>query len=146
MGLPDTDLNGEMDLTSLICLGILWCSGSIAEKANSLYMVVKNPSSGDRVSFEPDAWEQLIPKLIYIASVYTYEQVEQFESLRFEYDETLIQLAIPILQNSEDDGLILKIFGEDEDLMLTKHEFINKMESEECRWILDPASIRKKLS
>jgi hypothetical protein len=39
-------------------------------------MVVKNPKSGDRISFEPDAWEQIIPKIIYTASVFTYEMVE----------------------------------------------------------------------
>ena len=111
----------------MICLGLLWCDGEIEDKAQALYQVVKNPSSGDKICFEPEEWEQIVPKLIYIASVFTYDQIEVYEQLRFDYDETLIQLGIPILLNSADEGIVSKVFGEDEEEMLSKSEFINRI-------------------
>ena len=115
LGLPDTTDSGEVDIYSLISIGLLWCAGSPKEKAEAFYKTVKNPSSGDHIEFEAEEREQVVPKIIYIASVFTYDQIMAFESLQFDYDENLIQLAIPILQNSEDDGIIPKIFGEEED-------------------------------
>lgn len=125
--LPGTQDSGEIDIYSMICLGILWCKGDDMDKAQAFYQVVKNPSSGDKICFEPEEWEQIVPKLVYIASVFTYDQIEIFEQLRFDYDETLIQLAIPILQNSSDEGLVPRIFGEEEEEMLSKNEFINRL-------------------
>ena len=130
----------------MICLGILWCSGDLKDKAQAFYQVVKNPSSGDRICYEPEEWEQIIPKLIILASVFTYDQIDTFEAIKFDYDETLIHLAIPILQNSLDEGLAPKIFGENEDEMLTKHEFIDLLTSEDCQWILKPETIRSRLA
>ena len=71
--LPESDDSGEIDIYSMICLGILWCQGEVEDKAHAFYQVVKNPSTGDRISFEPEEWEQIVPKLVYIASVFTYE-------------------------------------------------------------------------
>ena len=59
--------------------------------------------------------------------MFTYDQIEVYDQLRFDYDETLIQLAIPILLNSSDEGIVSKIFGVDEEEMLSKGEFINRM-------------------
>ena len=90
LGLPETEDNGEIDIYSMICLGILWCSGDLEDKAQALYQVLKNPSSGDRITYEPDEWEMVIPKLIYLASVFTYDQIEIFDSIKLDYDETII--------------------------------------------------------
>ena len=35
--LPDTGLSGEIDIYSMICLGLLWCKGEIEDKAQALY-------------------------------------------------------------------------------------------------------------
>lgn len=144
--LPDTDGMGFIDIYSMICLGILWCAGDIVQKAKAFYQVVKNPGSGDLISFEPDEWEQIIPKMIFISTVFTYDQLEAFESLRVDYDATLIQLAIPILQNSADEGLIPNIFGENEDEIISKQKFIEILTNTDSKWILDPKSIRAKVN
>ena len=78
--------------------------------------------------------------------MFTYEQIEVFEGLRFDYDETLIQLAIPILLNSADEGIVSHIFGEEEEDMLSKSEFINRLVKDQCSWILQPSAIRARLS
>jgi hypothetical protein len=56
LGLPHTEDNGEIDIYSMICLGILWCGGDLADKAQAFYQVVKNPSSGDRLCYEQEEW------------------------------------------------------------------------------------------
>jgi hypothetical protein len=84
--------------------------------------------------------------MIFISTVFTYDQLEAFESLRVDYDATLIQLAIPILQNSADEGLIPNIFGENEDEIISKQKFIEILTNTDSKWILDPKSIRAKVN
>lgn len=74
MNLPDHK-DGLIDIYSMIVIGLLWCDGDPYQKIIGLYQILRDPCKLDKVCKDSDSWNIVFPKLIKIATIFTYSQI-----------------------------------------------------------------------
>ena len=89
MNLPDGE-SGLIDIYSMIILGLLWCEGDFDDKVLGLYTILRNPCNHNKVSEDCGSWNIVFPKLIKLATIFTYEQMDLMQQVKYEFNKDQI--------------------------------------------------------
>ena len=85
--LPGT-VNGEIDVNSILILGLLWCSGSHYDKGEALFELI-NPKGQNQesISANDKEWDLILDTLVYLATNFTYTNARTMlgESVMVDY-------------------------------------------------------------
>ena len=73
MSLPECRF-GTLKIRSVVVLALLWCHGSLREKADALFQLV-NPPKKEQTIIHPvnDNWSKVFDLLVFTATVWTYQ-------------------------------------------------------------------------
>jgi hypothetical protein len=84
--LPDGE-SGLIDIYSMICIGLLWCDGDFSDRVMGLYTILRDPREKNRVTGNSETWDIVFPRLIKIATIFTYEQMDMMQQIKYDYDK-----------------------------------------------------------
>ena len=143
---------GPIHWISAMSLGLLWCEGSIQEKAEILFKT-SNPKgeNQEKITWNDDELKAVLSTIITFSTIRSlmYYFRDKMNSKTKQYINTPERRkAIAAMVVSDDDnskGLIFLIFPLDKGNTISREDFIMAVQSTKCSWIFDRSDIRYKM-
>ena len=144
--------DGEVAVDEMLLLAIIWCSGDITSKCEAFFRALNPPGQSQEAASANDRdWPNVFDKLVYLATVFTYQAAQAFGQSVEDFDIEFHKKAIALMRDNheEEDGdqskisFIHLLFGYDS--RMKKEEFISELEQPKCNWIFDSSKIRDRL-